>query len=171
MGLNGSSYDYNIIPRASLIASFQPPLGHLTASCQLRHLRSGVKAENRRCLQHMQRSSSQWVLFMSPVEMFVAWIIFGSRLLIVENCVWLLDHSLLNFLIAWFRVVQRSDCTHVFLIRWFVQFGGHLDPLIDSRKGIVAWFLILALNTHSPTANSWSSWTSRSLWTRTPTFG
>ena len=118
MGLNGSSYDYNIIPCASLIASFQPPFGHLTASCQLRHLRSGVRAENRRCLQHMQRSSSQWVLFMSPVEMFVAWIIFGSRLLIVENCVWLLDHSLLNFLIAWFRVVQRSDCTCV------------LDPLI-----------------------------------------
>ena len=167
MGLNGSSYDYIIILRASLITSFQPSLVHLTASCQLRHLRSGVRAENRRCLQHMQRSSRQWVLFCHLLKCL--WL--GSRLLVVENCAWLLDHSLLNFLIAWFRVVQRSDCTHVFLIRWFVQFGGHLDPLIDSWKGIVAWFLILALNTHSPTANSWSSWTSRSLWTRTPTFG
>ena len=170
MGLNGSSYDYIIIPRASLITSFQPPFGHLTASCQLRHLRSGVRAENRRCLQHMQRRSTALVSGYFLCHLLKClWL--GSGLLIVENCSWLLDHSLLNFLIAWFRVVQRSDCTHVFLIRWFVQFGGHLDPLIDSRKGIVAWFLILALNTHSPTANSWSSWTSRSLWTQTPTFG
>ena len=33
----------------------------------------------------------------------------------------------------------RSDCSHVFLILWFSQFGGYLDLLIGSSKGL--WLL------------------------------
>ena len=42
----------------------------------------------------------------------------------------------LKLLITWFFTSQKSDCSHAFLIVWFSQFGGDLDPLISSHKGL-----------------------------------
>ena len=58
------------------------------------------------------------VTYMSPVEAFAT----GIKIFVC--------------LIAWFFTGQRSICSHAFLILWFSQFGGHLDPLIGSQKGL-----------------------------------
>ena len=160
MGLNGSSYDYIIIPRASLITNFQPPLANSgTWGLVLEQRIDSVCSTCKEALVSGYFFVTCWNVCGLDQDYWSSKIVLDCLIILFWTS-WSLD-------LEWFK----GQIALVFLIRWFVQFGGHLDPLIDSRKGIVAWFLILALNTHSPTANSWSSWTSRSLWTRTPTFG
>ena len=55
---------------------------------------------------------------------------FVTRIEICDIVKSVLDHLVIPFcmklLIAWFSVVQRSNCSHELFI---LQFGGHLDPL------------------------------------------
>ena len=54
----------------------------------------------------------------------------GSRFLISKKCAWWLDF-----------IGQRSNWSCMFLILWFLQFGGYLDLLISSQKrALFTWF-------------------------------
>ena len=90
-------------------------------------------------------------LAMSPVEVFVT-----ARFLIS-------DCSFLKHLTIWFSVLQVQIavvCT-VFLIRWFLQFRGQLDPLIDCQ-GLWLFDSFLIPVTNASTGD-WHKWLSRDV--------
>ena len=87
------------------------------------------------------------VTYMSPIEAFVTRIKIFDR---QKVCLiaWL---ALLRPLIAWFFMGQRSNCSHAFLILWFLPFRGHLDSLVGSQKGFWSLDSILI-----PVANTYT---------------
>ena len=71
------------------------------------------------------------VSYMSPVEAFAT----GIKIFDQQKVCLITWSSLLKLLIAWFFMGQGSDCNCTFLILWFLQFRGYLDPLVGSQKG------------------------------------
>ena len=108
-------------------------------SCQLSHLRSGVKAEDGQFLQ--SRGSPFYV---TPVEMFVAGIKIFDRW---KMCLiaWSFPSETLDRLIFSGSKVKLQPCVLDHLIVAFWRSPWSLDWL--SERALIAWFLILVVIT------------------------
>ena len=61
--------------------------------------------------------------------------VFATRIKIfdLQKSVWLLVHSLLKFFDHLIFTGKRSNCSHTFMILWFLQFRGYLGATVKAR--------------------------------------